>query len=277
MRLIRIPADQLDNILPFPAEAKPSRNALLRSLPADEFARLSPLLERVPLVPRRVLQHAGLPIEHLFFIEEGLVSVLAKVDERDAAEVWLIGRDGVVGGTVVLGGEISDLTHFVQIGGSALRLSVEDLNRLAPELPCLAQALKGYLHVSLMQSSQSAACSLRHALLPRLARWLLMAHDRSDLDRLPVTQDLLARSLGVRRPTVSCAVKDLEQRGIFAKDRGVIRIKDRPSLERIACRCYRLMCAQAEKWEMSKAKAKRKVLIALSAFCAAAEVELLAG
>lgn len=275
MGLIRIPAEQLDNILPFPAEAQPPRNALLRSLPADELARLSPLLERVPLVPRRVLQHAGLPIEHLFFIEEGLVSVLAKVDDRNAAEVWLIGRDGVVGGTVLLGGEISDLTHFVQIGGSALRLSVEDLNRLAPELPCLAQALKGYLHVSLMQSSQSAACSLRHALLPRLARWLLMAHDRSDLDRLPVTQDLLARSLGVRRPTVSCAFKDLEQRGIFAKDRGVIRIKDRPSLERIACRCYRLMCAQADKWEMSKAK--RKVLIALSAFCAAAEVELLAG
>ncbi|MGK2922775.1 MAG: Crp/Fnr family transcriptional regulator [Methyloceanibacter sp.] len=275
MGFIRIPAEQLDGGLPFPAEAALPRNALLRSLPADEFARLSPLLERVPLVPRRVLQHAGLPIEHLFFIEEGLVSVLAKVDERNAAEVWLIGRDGVVGGTVVLGGETSDLTHFVQIGGSALRLSVEDLNRLAPELPCLAQALKGYLHVSLMQSSQSAACSLRHALLPRLARWLLMAHDRSDLDRLSVTQDLLARSLGVRRPTVSCAFKDLEQRGIFAKDRGVIRIKDRPSLERIACRCYRIMRAQRDKWEMSKAK--RKVLIALSAFCAAAEAELLAG
>ena len=275
MGLIRIPAAQLDSVLPFPAEADPPRNALLRSLPADEFARLSALLDRVPLVPRRVLQHAGLPIEHLFFIEEGLVSVLAKVDERNAAEVWLIGRDGVVGGTVLLGGEISDLAHFVQIGGSALRLSVEDLNRLAPELPCLAQALKGYLHVSLMQSSQSAACSLRHALLPRLARWLLMAHDRSDLDRLPVTQDLLARSLGVRRPTVSCAFKDLEQRGIFAKDRGVIRIKDRPSLERIACRCYRLMRAQAGKWEMSKAK--RKVLVALSTFCAAVEAELLAG
>jgi len=155
-----------------------------------------------------------------------------------------------------------------------LRLSVDDLDRVAPELPCLAQALKAYLHVSLMQSSQSAACSLRHALLPRLARWLLMAHDRSDLDRLPVTQDLLARSLGVRRPTVSCAFKDLEHRGVFAKDRGVIRIVDRPRLESIACRCYRIMCAQAGKWEWSKAK--RKMLIALSAICAAVEVEFLA-
>jgi CRP-like cAMP-binding protein len=250
------------------------RNALLRSLPADELDRLMPFLDHVPLAPRRVLQHAGLPIEHLFFIEDGLVSVLAKVDERNSAEVWLIGRDGAVGSTVLLGGQTSELTHFVQIGGCALKLAVEDLHQLAPELPGLAHALKGYLHASLMQSSQSAACSLRHAFLPRLARWLLMAQDRSGADRLPITQDLLARSLGVRRPTVSCAFKDLSEQGVFAKDRGVIRILDRPRLEHIACRCYRSLRAQADKWDLSKAK--RKALVALSAFFAAAEVELLA-
>ena len=125
-----------------------------------------------------------------------------------------------------------------------------------------------------MQSSQSAACSLRHAALPRLARWLLMAHDRSDLDRLPITQDLLARSLGVRRPTVSDAFKDLEVQGVFARDRGMIRIVDRPRLERIACRCYRIMCGQRDKWALSKAK--RKALLALSAFVALIEAELLA-
>jgi len=255
-------------------EASPPRNALLQSLPAHELARLMPLLERVPLVRRRVLQHAGLPIEHLFFIEDGLVSVLAKVDERSAADVWLIGRDGAVGCTLLLGGETSDLTHFVQIGGSALRLSVEDLNRVALEVPGLCQALKGYLHVSLMQSSQSAACSLRHAFLPRLARWLLMAHDCSGLDRLPITQDILARSLGVRRPTVSCAFRDLETGGIYAKKRGVVRIIDRPSLERLACHCYRTLRAQADKWE--RLKAKRKMLLAFSAFVAAIETELLA-
>lgn len=271
---IRIPTAQLDGGLPFPGEVAPPRNALLRSLPADELTRLAPLLERVPLVPRRVLQHAGLAIEHLFFIEEGLVSVLAKADERNAAEVWLIGRDGVVGSTVLLGGETSDFTHFVQIGGSALKLSVADLDRVAPELPALREALKGYLHVSLMQSSQSAVCSLRHAFLPRLARWLLTAHDVSALNRLPITQDLLARSLGVRRPTVSCAFKDLEAQGVFAKTRGVVHIVDRPRLERIACRCYRILRAQADKWENSKLK--RKMLLALSAFVAAAEAELLA-
>lgn len=263
------------NLGPAFGEALPRpRNFLLQTLSPGELDRLMPLLERVPLVPRRVLQHGGLPIEHLFFIEEGLVSVLAKVDERNAAEVWLIGRDGAVGGTVLLGGDTADLTYFVQIGGSALKLAVDDLDAIAHELPGLTQALKGYLHVSLMQSSQGAACSLRHAFMPRLARWLLMAHDRSDMDRLPITQDLVARSLGVRRPTVSCAFKDLEAKGVFAKDRGMVHILDRPLLERIACRCYRGLRAQAARWDLSTAK--RKVLVTVSAFFAALEVELLA-
>jgi len=255
------------------AEAPRPRNLLLKLLPEDELARLMPLFARVALVPRRVLQHAGLPIEHLYFIEEGLVSVFAKVDDGHAAEVWLIGRDGVVGSTVLLGGETANLSHFVQIGGSALRIGVEDLGRAVSQCPSLGEALKGYLHHSLMQSSQSAACGLRHALLPRLARWLLTAHDRSDMDCLPITQDLLARSLGVRRPTISTAFKDLERGGIFARDRGVIRILDRRALERIACRCYRTLRLQRDKWELSKAK--RKMLIAISAFFAAVEIELL--
>lgn len=249
-------------------------NALLQSLPVHELAVLMPLLERVPLAPRRVLQHAGLPIEHLFFVESGLVSVLAKVDGRSGAEVLLIGHDGAVGATVMLGGDTSDLTYFVQIGGSALRLSVDDLNRVAPEAPTLSEALKGYLHLCLMQSSQSAACSLRHAFVPRLARWLLDARDRSGLDRLPITQDLLARSLGVHRPTVSCAVKDFEAAGVCAKDRGVVHIVDRLELERVACHCYRFLRAQSDKWERSKVK--RKIVIAMSSMLAALEAELLA-
>jgi len=255
-------------------EVAPPKNALLQALPAHELACLMPLLERVPLAPRRVLQHAGLPIEHLFFIEDGLVSVLARVDGRSAAEALLIGRDGAVGATAMLGGETSDLTYFVQIGGSALRLGIEDLNRAAFEVPSLCEVLQGYLHVCLMQSSQSAACNLRHAFLPRLARWLLDAHDRSGLDRLPITQDLLARSLGVHRPTVSCAVKDLETAGVCAKDRGVVRIVDRLSLERLACHCYRILRAQADKWERSKVK--QKMLLAISSLVAAIETELLA-
>jgi len=105
------------------------RNHLLRSLPRQDLERLAPLLHKVPLTPRRVLQHAGVPVEHLYFIETGLISVLAKTDDRNAVEVWLIGRDGLVGSAALLGVETTTLSHFVQIGGSALRIGVEDLDR----------------------------------------------------------------------------------------------------------------------------------------------------
>ena len=202
--------------------------------------------------PSTLLQHAGVPIEHLYFVEEGLVSVLAKTDERNAVEVWSIGREGAVGSTVALGIKTSTLSHFVQIGGSALRIGVQDLNRAMSEIPSLRAVLHGYLHSTLVQSSQSAACSLRHSLLQRLARWLLTAQDRSDMDALPITQDLLARSLGVRRPTVSEAFRVLEHRGIFGRERGLIRILDRGSLEQIACHCYRAMCLRRDRPERAE-------------------------
>jgi CRP-like cAMP-binding protein len=248
------------------------RNLLLRSLPIEELERLSPLLHKVPLTPRRFLQHAGLPIEHLFFIEDGLVSVLAKIDERNAVEVGLIGRDGAVGSIVVLGADTAAFSHFVQVGGSALKIGVDDLFRVLPELPRLREALHFALHRSLTQSAQVAACSLSHSLEQRLASWLLMAHDRCDVDHLPITQDLLARSLGVRRPTVSDAFKQLAQRGVFAKARGRVRILDRAGLERIACRCYRAMCRQRD--AVKRSKVGRKTLIALSLVFALSEIEL---
>jgi CRP-like cAMP-binding protein len=250
------------------------RNLLLRSLPRRDLERLCPALHRVTLTPRRVLQHAGVPIEHVYFIEEGLVSVLASADERNAVEVWLIGREGAIGVPALLGVRASPLRHFVQIGGSALRIGVEELNRAMSEIPQLRAVLHSYLHVALMQSSQSAACSLSHSLLQRLARWLLTAQDRSDRDELPITQDLLARNLGVRRATVSEAFKPLEGRGIFARERGLIRILDRTLLEQIACRCYRIMRLRRDKPEGPETK--RRSFYALSAFCALLEIELLA-
>jgi CRP-like cAMP-binding protein len=249
-------------------------NRLLQSLPRQDLERLYPMSQKVSLTPRRILQHAGVPIEHLYFVEEGLVSVLAKTDERNAVEVWLIGREGAVGSTVALGTRTSTLSHFVQIGGSALRIGIQDLNRAMSEFPRLRAVLHGYLHVTLMQSSQSAACSLRHSFLQRLARWLLTAQDRSDMDELPITQDLLARSLGVRRPTVSEAFKLLERRGVFGRERGLIRILDRGSLEQIACHCYHAMCFRRDKRERSETR--RRLVFTLSALCALFEIELLA-
>ena len=202
-----------------------------------EFTRLEPYLERVTLVPRRMLQHAKVPVEHLYFIEDGLVSVQASTDEESAVEVWLIGREGAVGSPAVLGVSASPLRHVVRVGGSAYRITVRDLSAAIAEIPALRAMLLSYLHVTLMQSSQSTACGLRHAFPQRLARWLLTAQDRTGSDEVPVTQDLLARALGVRRATVSEAIKSFEHKGVLARLRGLIRIKDRARLEKITCRC----------------------------------------
>ena len=111
------------------------RNRLLNSLPDPQFEQISQLLEPVTLAPRRTLQHANVPIRHVYFIEDGLVSVLASTDTRNAVEVWLIGREGVVGSASVLGLSATPLRYLVQIGGSALRIDVDDLRQAMKDLP----------------------------------------------------------------------------------------------------------------------------------------------
>jgi hypothetical protein len=128
-----------------------------------------------------------------------------------------------VGTQAVLGVSASPLRHVVRVGGSAYRIAVNDLSAAVAEIPALRAMLLSYLHVALMQSSQSAACGLRHSFPQRLARWLLTAQDRTGSDEVPVTQDLLARALGVRRATVSEAIKAFERKGVLGRLRGLIR------------------------------------------------------
>ncbi len=241
------------------------RNLLLRSLPGYDYERLRPFLDPVPLIPRRVLQHARMPVQHLYFIEEGLVSVLANADEQQGVEVWLIGREGVVGSPAVLGVSASPLKHLVQVGGSALRIGVGDLGQALADMPRLRTLLLNYLHVALLESLQSAACNLRHTFPQRLARWLLTAQDRSDRPDLPVTQALLARILGVRRATVSEAITSLEREGVLERVRGEVRICDRDRLEQLSCRCYRVIRQEQER--PLRTNAQRMPLLSIPAMC----------
>ena len=207
------------------------RNSLLQSMPAQQFEQIAHLMEPVTLAPRRTLQHANVPIKHVYFVEEGLVSVLASTDTRNAVEVWLVGREGVVGSAAVLGLDSTPLRYLVQIGGSALRIGVDDLRQAMADQPHLRALLLDDLHTALLRSSQSTACSLSHSFRQRLACWLLTAQDRSDRDEFRITQELLTRILGVRRATVSETIKSLEGRGILARMRGLIKIRDRDRLQ----------------------------------------------
>lgn len=219
-------------------------NELLRALPRGDYDLVRPALERVPLKASRVLHHPRTPLAHVYFVEQGLVSVLTDVGEGQLVEAWLVGREGLAGAPAVLGAAVSRHRRIVHLGGSALRMRREDLVDAMNESPTLRAHLLDYAHLVLLQASQVGACNARHHVTQRLARWLLMASDRCCENRLALTQDMLSRMLGVRRATVTQAVASLERRGLLRRARGAITIVDRGRLEGAACPCYQILKAQ---------------------------------
>lgn len=218
--------------------ARDTGNALLRCLPDDELRQLWPRFERVALKPRRVLHYQDTPMEHAYFIEEGLVSVLANTGPGKSVEVWLIGNEGFVGIPLILGESTSAHRRVVQVAGSALRIHADHLRDVFENLPSLRARLLQYVQTVLIQTSQLGGCQAHHSLQQRLARWLLMAQDRCGSDTLMLTHEMLARMLGVRRATISECIAALEQQDILGRARSLIRIKARDQLESITCPCY---------------------------------------
>lgn len=226
----------------------PPRNQLLRSLVPQELARLGPQLERVPLKPKRILHHPGLAIDHVYFVEMGLVSVVAGAEGvSHGIGAWLIGHEGMVGVPVVLGREASPHRRMVQIEGSALRMPAADLRRAMDELPSLRTVLLHYVSNVLVQAGQSSVCNASHGLSQRLARWLLMVQDRLGRVDLPVTHDTIAKMLGTRRASVTEGLHLLAGTQTVAQERGLIRILDRARLEQLSCGCYRTMRIECDR------------------------------
>ncbi len=218
--------------------APSTRNRLLMALPPESLARLWPRLEAVEMPLRAVLHPAGERIQAVYFPETGWVSMLALMEDGDGAEVGLIGGEGVVGYAAVLGAESDDLEAMVQAGGTALRIGVPALREEMERLPDLRRLLLRYTLVHLGQVARTAACNGRHLTDQRLARWLLMAHDRSERDDFPMTHEFLSMMLGVRRAGVSVAAAQLQRAGFIKYERGTITVTDRPGLESAACECY---------------------------------------
>jgi CRP-like cAMP-binding protein len=222
------------------------RNRLLAMLPPSEIERLQPYLDPVALRCRQVLHFRGMPIEQVYFVEEGLVSVLAHTGESDAVEVWLVGHEGVVGLPVLLCGSTSPHRRVVQIGGRAWRMAAEDLRLLMEESGLLRTLLLRYVHAVIIQTSQAGACANRHSLQQRLTRWLLLAQYHLGHDELPLTHALLSRLLGARRTSITVALGALEEAGVVQQGRGCITILDRERLEEVACHCHRIIKAAYE-------------------------------
>ena len=223
------------------AGARPAfRNRLLATLAPAALERLRPhLLGPVELAQGQTLHVRGDPVADVFFPEAGLVSLTAGTPDGDV-EVGLTGREGLVGAAVLLDPEaVAVHQAFVQIPGAAWRVPTPALREAVEQSPDLREHLLRYVQSLMVQSGQAAACNARHAVPERLARWLLMAHDRVDGDELPLRQEAVSLMLGVRREGVSVAAGELQASGLIRQSRGRITVLDRPGLEAAACGCYR--------------------------------------
>ncbi len=225
-------ADQRQRSPPTP------RNHLLAALPPHDLARLRPQLEPVALLVPQVLYAAGQPIPAVHFVETGWVSMVARLEGGDLAEVGLVGREGMVGLSLALGADAASTEAMVQGTGTALRMDAAAFRQALAGSAALHRLLLRYALAFQAQVSQTAACNGRHRLEERLARWLLMAHDRADGDELPLTQDFLSMMLAVRRSGVTIAAGILQKAGLIRYVRGRITVLDRPGLEAAACECH---------------------------------------
>ena len=214
----------------------PLRNAILAGLPTDELAQVRPMLTRLCLVPRQMLIDYRQVTEHVFFVEDGIVSLVAEATPRRAAvQVAMIGREGMVGSQALLGRDGGAFVACItQIPGPAYRLPINELRRLARSCPALAEACLEAAEGLLRQTMETAACNARNSVAERLVRWLLMADDRVNGPELCITHEALSNILGVRRSGITIVASNLQEAGLLRVNRGRITILDRAGLERHA-------------------------------------------
>jgi CRP-like cAMP-binding protein len=214
-------------------------NRLIASLPEEDYRRLSPFLRHVGLHTRQMLQKHGQPIQEIVFPVAGVCSVVKTTEDGHAIELFGIGREGAVGAGVAWGVSESPADVMVQISDTgALSLPVDVFKG---ELLCggaLASLVSDYCRLSTMQLMQASACNALHSAEQRCCRWLLTTLDRVQATSFPITQELLAMALGVRRPTVTLIMADLHRDGLVTYARGRMTIVDRSALQKRACECY---------------------------------------
>ena len=216
-------------------------NHLLAALSSFDQNLIEPCLECIELRPRQVLHLRALPFENVYFLESGLVSVLAEIDDGGSAEVWFIGREGMVGLPAVLGAPSSPFKRVVHVPGQALRIATRDLRAAMAKSPSLRDMLNRYIYAVTVQVAQISLCSRLHPLAMGLSRWLLTASHSIGTSELPLTHDVLARLIGVRRASISTTLRDFETLGLVAVGRGTVTILDHDGLARQSCRCHRVM------------------------------------
>jgi CRP-like cAMP-binding protein len=217
------------------------RNRLLLALPPSDLKRLMPELERIACRREQILTDADSSLDHVFFPNTGVVSVVAVYADGSIIEMATVGREGCTGMQAIFGARKSSVRLLVQIPGVAARISRAAFTQAMGSMPSFRSLMYAYVQAFLEQVLVSVACNGAHNLKQRLARWLLMMRDRSDDDALQITQSLLAEMLGVQRPTITNAARELEHAGLIARGRRRVTILDRQGLIGASCECYQLV------------------------------------
>ena len=234
------------------------RNRLLLALPSSNLKQLMPELEHIRCQREQILMDADSSIGHVFFPDSGVVSVVAVYADGSIIEMATIGREGCTAIQAIFGAKISSVRLLVQIPGSAAKMSRAAFTRAMGSTPSFRSLMFAYVQAFLEQVLVSVACNGAHSLKERLARWLLMMRDRSDDDALQITQNLLAETLGVQRPTITNAARELERAGLIARGRQQVTILNRQGLAKASCECYQLVRSRVI-FHLPKTYAERKI------------------
>jgi CRP-like cAMP-binding protein len=213
-------------------------NLLVAALPTAERRDLLARSEKIELVAGDTLTESGARIQHVFFPTSGFISLITPIDRNAQLEVGLLGNEGMLGVSLILGVRTSPVRALVQGSGSAWRIDVTAFRDALEHSPALARGLCRYLYVLVNLLAQTAACGRFHLVEERVARWLLMTRDRAHSTRFHITHELLAQMLGVRREGVTQAATALRKRNLIRYSRGDLEILDVQRLEAAACGCY---------------------------------------
>jgi CRP-like cAMP-binding protein len=219
--------------------ARPERNRLLAALPRADYAALAPHLTAVALAHRDALATRGQPLRYVYFPRGAVLSVLVDMDDGQAVEGATIGHEGLLGLAVFLGDGTATDNAVCQVPGQAARIGVQEFRAACEESERLHEVLHRYTLALMGQMARTAGCNRVHPIEERLARWLLMTHDRVGTDEFHLTHEFVAVMLGVRRPSVTVAAGILQRAGLIDYRRGRLHILDRVRLEEAACEDYR--------------------------------------
>jgi CRP-like cAMP-binding protein len=214
------------------------QNRLLAALPRQDHRRLAQYLEPVPLAFGQVLYEPGSRMRHVYFPHSGVISLLTVVSAGKAAEVGLIGNEGVVGGSAALGIDVSHFRAVVQGAGTAVRIAPSRLHKEFRTHASWYRELFRFTDALMNQAAQTAVCNRFHKVEARLARWLLATRDRVHSHHFQLTHEFLSLMLGVRRVGVTAAATNLQKRRLITYTRGNIELLDPKGLEATACECY---------------------------------------